>query len=198
MQCLSPVESEVLNVVLAADIVPNRMDDTQLLQAIQALAGNGVSSISQAMYIEERVPSGTDIAYTSAMQRVDRQINTVASNTIPGASLDSVGHTFTLPADMTFRIRATVPAYRVNSFRSYLVSISGDAIEIMGGNAHASDGSAVGGHSHIDAEFSTIQETVLKVQFRGLDAFSPNGFGSGLTVSGEDNVYTKLMIERVA
>ena len=43
MQCLSPVESEVLNVVLAADIVPNRMDDTQLLQALESLFGAGGS-----------------------------------------------------------------------------------------------------------------------------------------------------------
>lgn len=43
MQCLSPVESEVLNVVLAADIVPNRIDDTQLLQALESLFGTGGS-----------------------------------------------------------------------------------------------------------------------------------------------------------
>lgn len=43
MQCLSPVESEVLNVVLAADIVPSRMDDTQLLQALESLFGAGGS-----------------------------------------------------------------------------------------------------------------------------------------------------------
>mgnify|MGYP003112779393 CR=1 FL=1 len=44
MQCLSPVESEVLNVVLAAEIVPDRMDDTQLLQALETLFGGGGSS----------------------------------------------------------------------------------------------------------------------------------------------------------
>ena len=44
MQCVNPVESEVLNVVLAADIVPDRMDDTQLLQALQALFGGGSTS----------------------------------------------------------------------------------------------------------------------------------------------------------
>lgn len=43
MQCLSPVESEVLNVVLAADIVPDRMDDTQLLQALQVMFGGSSS-----------------------------------------------------------------------------------------------------------------------------------------------------------
>ncbi|WP_336233492.1 phage tail protein [Thalassospira sp. CH_XMU1458] len=43
MQCLSPVESEVLNVVLAAEIVPDRMDDTQLLQALETLFGGGSS-----------------------------------------------------------------------------------------------------------------------------------------------------------
>lgn len=43
MQCLSPVESEVLNVVLAANIVPNRIDDTQLLQALEGLFGGGGS-----------------------------------------------------------------------------------------------------------------------------------------------------------
>jgi len=43
MQCLSPVESEVLNVVLAADIAPDRMDDTQLLQAIETLIAGGGS-----------------------------------------------------------------------------------------------------------------------------------------------------------
>lgn len=43
MQCLSPVESEVLNVVLAADIQPDRLDDTQLLQAINTLISGGGS-----------------------------------------------------------------------------------------------------------------------------------------------------------
>lgn len=44
MQCQNPVESEVLNVVLAADIVPDRMDDTQLLQALETLFGGGGTS----------------------------------------------------------------------------------------------------------------------------------------------------------
>lgn len=45
MQCQNQVESEVLNVVLAADIVPDRMDDTQLLQALEMLfGGSGTSS----------------------------------------------------------------------------------------------------------------------------------------------------------
>ncbi len=43
MQCTTPVESDVLNVVLAADIVPDRMDDTQLLQALETLFGGGGS-----------------------------------------------------------------------------------------------------------------------------------------------------------
>lgn len=43
MQCLSPVESEVLNVVRAAGIEPDRIDDTQLLQAINTLISGGGS-----------------------------------------------------------------------------------------------------------------------------------------------------------
>mgnify|MGYP000353820687 CR=1 FL=1 len=43
MQCNTPVASEVLNVVLAANIAPDRQDDTQLLQAINALIANGGS-----------------------------------------------------------------------------------------------------------------------------------------------------------
>jgi len=43
MQCNTPVASEVLNVVLAANIAPDRHDDTQLLQAINTLIANGGS-----------------------------------------------------------------------------------------------------------------------------------------------------------
>ncbi|MDP2697586.1 phage tail protein [Thalassospira sp.] len=43
MQCNTPVASEVLNVVLAANIAPDRQDDTQLLQAINALIAQGGS-----------------------------------------------------------------------------------------------------------------------------------------------------------
>lgn len=43
MQCNTPVASEVLNVVLAANIAPDRQDDTQLLQAINTLIANGGS-----------------------------------------------------------------------------------------------------------------------------------------------------------
>ena len=43
MQCNTPVASEVLNVVLAANITPDRQDDTQLLQAINALIAGGGS-----------------------------------------------------------------------------------------------------------------------------------------------------------
>ncbi|WP_417814782.1 phage tail protein [Thalassospira alkalitolerans] len=43
MQCNTPVASEVLNVVLAANIAPDRQDDTQLLQAINALIAGGGS-----------------------------------------------------------------------------------------------------------------------------------------------------------
>ncbi len=43
MQCNTPVASEVMNVVLAANIAPDRQDDTQLLQAINTLIANGGS-----------------------------------------------------------------------------------------------------------------------------------------------------------
>ncbi len=43
MQCNTPVASEVLNVVLAANITPDRQDDTQLLQAINTLIAGGGS-----------------------------------------------------------------------------------------------------------------------------------------------------------
>ncbi|MFH1805359.1 MAG: phage tail protein [Pseudomonadota bacterium] len=43
MQCNTPVASEVLNVVLAANIAPDRQDDTQLLQAINTLIAQGGS-----------------------------------------------------------------------------------------------------------------------------------------------------------
>ncbi|MBO6808843.1 phage tail protein [Thalassospira sp.] len=59
MQCLSPVESEVLNVVLAADIQPDRLDDTQLLQAINALISGGGSGGSG-------VVAGSEIGSVSA------------------------------------------------------------------------------------------------------------------------------------
>jgi len=59
MQCFSPVESEVLNVVLAADIQPDRLDDTQLLQAINALISGGGSGGSG-------VVAGSEIGSVSA------------------------------------------------------------------------------------------------------------------------------------
>lgn len=59
MQCFSPVESEVLNVVLAADIQPDRLDDTQLLQAINALISGGGSGGGDII-------SGSEIGSVSA------------------------------------------------------------------------------------------------------------------------------------
>ena len=59
MQCTTPVESEVLNVVLAADIEPDRMDDTQLLQAIETLISGGGS-------VGGGVMAGSEIGSVSA------------------------------------------------------------------------------------------------------------------------------------
>ncbi len=61
MQSNTPVAREVFNVVLAADIVPNFYDDTQLLQAINTLiagGGNG-GNVGSA-------PIGTVLSYAGA------------------------------------------------------------------------------------------------------------------------------------
>jgi microcystin-dependent protein len=105
MQCTTPVESEVLNVVLAADIEPDRMDDTQLLQAIEALiagggsggggvvAGSEIGSVSA--FAMPTPPTGWLVCDGSAISRSEYADLFATIGTVWGAG-DEVA-TFNLP-----------------------------------------------------------------------------------------------------
>ncbi|HCK17881.1 MAG TPA: hypothetical protein DHW36_05150 [Thalassospira sp.] len=105
MQCLSPVESEVLNVVLAADIQPDRLDDTQLLQAINALisgGGSGGGDIisgseigSVSAFAMPTPPTGWLVCDGSAISRTEYADLFAAIGTVWGAGDDVT--TFNLP-----------------------------------------------------------------------------------------------------
>ena len=139
MQCNTPVGSEVLNVVLAANITPDRQDDTQLLQAINALiaggdsgggnsgnvGGSGAEIGSVTSFAMPIPPEGWLVCDGSEVSRTDYAGLFATIGTIWGAG-DEVS-TFNLPDLRGEFIRGFDAGRNIDNERLF-ASLQGDAI----------------------------------------------------------------------
>jgi microcystin-dependent protein len=158
MQCTTPVESEVLNVVLAADIQPDRLDDTQLLQAINALisgAGSGGSGVvagseigSVSAFAMPTPPAGWLVCDGSAISRTEYADLFETIGTVWGAGDDVT--TFNLPDLRGEFVRGFDAGRGVDTDRVF-ASIQSDEIK-------AHDHVSIGRSFNAGAPYTTIGE----------------------------------------
>ena len=179
-------DSMKLNATPAAD-----SNDTQIAttEFVKRFSG-------QILHMRDEKASGTAGGASQATTLEDRDLNTVLSNNITGASLDEVTGIFTLPAGQ-YDVDIHVPAYKVNAFKAFLYDVTGAAVVIIGANGQSGDGDHVMTESLIRGGFVLAAETELKIQQYGTTA-SGEGFGAPVGILNINEVYTDVLIRTLS
>ncbi|MBX2831275.1 MAG: hypothetical protein KTR23_08870 [Rhodospirillales bacterium] len=199
MQCLSPVESEVLNVVLAAEIVPDRMDDTQLLQALETLFGGNATNNQnvEVLRLQHKTVAGGNGGPSVSGSWQDRNINYEEENSIVDASTDIANDQFVLGAG-TYVVDFVQQFHKTGVTRSRLQSVAGDPVTIDSTTGH---GGSTGQNSFMLGAFGRImtltQATTFKLQYLCSDDRVTNGLGVGDPDSGLPDIHMECSIRRI-
>jgi hypothetical protein len=125
-----------------------------------------------------------------------RDLNTIITNTITGASLDTSTSRITLPAG-TYLILASAPAYRPFRHVARLRNITDSADSMIGTAEYAGDTSQT--RSLIDGIITISAEKVFELQHyiqRGSGSSDTDRFGRA-TALGVIEVYCMIRIEKI-
>ena len=162
--------------------------------ALEFVAGNpsGAAAVD-VMYVRDEKTTGTNAGTNSAGLQI-RTLNTVVTNTIPGASLSS--NQITLPAG-TYNIRATAQGFDVNRHRIQLFNVTDTSIALLGADSFISSTDGSETHAFLVGQITiSATKTFELKQFTETVAFT--GLGLGVAVSdGNTEVYAEVFIETV-
>ena len=159
---------------------------------------NGVSLLyDNILHIQDQKTAGTaGGTFTSGAWRT-RDLNTVVTNTIQGASLSS--NQFTLPPGK-YRITAIAPVYLVNENMAKLRNITDSTDDIWGASNYASSASAGKSTAIVKGEIEISGTKVFEIQHRCATSGPGNSFGisNGGLFTVDHETYTDAYIERIA
>ncbi len=161
-------------------------------------AGAGSADISDPLlHVQDRKSANTAGGGSSAGVNT-RDLNTVLTNEISGASLAS--NKITLPAG-TYEIAARAPVYRADRHRVYLYNVSDSSEEIIGTSEYADNGAARLAHIHsfVFGRFTIAASKDLELRHEIETAVATNGLGRAANDgAGNVEVYADVIIRRVA
>lgn len=169
-------------------------DDTALSGRVTAL-----ESARQLLHVRDVKPSGTSGgSFTSGAWRT-RDLNTVLTNTIPGAAL--AGNQITLPAG-TYEVEARAPtytsagaAYWETQARLAIVATS-TAVAAGSSTTQGGNGSYAHTASEVRGRFTLAAPAVLELQHYLIGSAAT--FGRASAIPGTPEVYSDVIIRRVA
>lgn len=171
------------------DMASNRNDAVATQQSIKAY----VDSKAQMLHIRDEKSSGTNGGTATAGLFQRRDLNSVETNTISGASLSS--DQFTLPAG-TYDIQASAPAYEAGGHQARLYNVTDASYTIIGGN-EVNGADRIGSTRALVAGRFTIASTkVFELRHRVSATQSSNGYGVALGFGTE--VYADVIIRKIA
>jgi len=133
-------------------------------------------------------------SFTSGAYRT-RDLNTIITNDIPGASLAS--DQIILPAGKYFVIW-TAPAHAVDRNRSRLYDTTGSAVLVFSSNDYAGSGSLAMDQSIGGGIFTLSVQSVLELQHQCEETYATYGFGLACNFSGESEIYSDIKIWKIA
>ena len=147
------------------------------------------------MHVQDQKTAGTHGGtFTSGAWRT-RDLNTVLTNTITGASLAS--NQITLPAG-TYKITTYAPAFQVNRHGTYFYNITDSKAELL---SHSAIDCLEAESNAFMLGIITITGTkVFEVQHKCQSTFSTYGFGVELnsSLAWDHETYTDVFIEKLA
>lgn len=171
------------------NMASNRADAVASQQSIKAY----VDAKSQILHVRDEKTSGTNGGTATAGLFQRRDLNTVETNTIPGASLSA--SQFTLPAG-TYDIQASAPAFEAGGHQARLYNATDGTYPIIGGN-EVNGADRIGSTRALVAGRFTIAATkVFELRHRVSATQSSNGYGVALGFGTE--VYADVIVRKIA
>ncbi len=157
------------------------------------LTGTANAFASQYMKVQDVKNNNTAGGSSVASTWTRRDLNTVVTNQIDGASLNS--NQITLPAG-TYYIEGAAPAFRTRGHIARLQNITDNSTAILGMSQYAS-GDNGGGTSYFMGHVTIAAQKTFEVQHYAQLSQSTNGFGFPIG-SGQSEVYTQVNIWKIA
>jgi hypothetical protein len=155
----------------------------------------GVVGAGGTLVVRDEKADGTDGGtFTSGAMRT-RTLNTVATNTISGASLAS--NQITLPAG-TYYIDADAPAYKVDFHLAKLRNVTDSTDTIIGAHAVSGSGDFVTSLSVVRGVFTIAASKAFEIQHQCSTTSSFVGFGEASSFAGYVEVYTQVTIFKLS
>lgn len=159
----------------------------QLITLLQSELSFG----SPLLHVREQETSGTEGPNAVASTFTKRDLNTVITNTIAGASLASAQ--ITLPAG-TYRIKAKGGAFDLDRHKLRLRNVSDGTTAAVGSSELSNNSDLSATDSTMWGRFTIAAEKVFELQHYA-EFNKTGGFGTA-TSSGEVEVYAELWIEK--
>lgn len=165
-----------------------------IMQATEAFVAAAIAASEQIIHVRDEKPSGTNGGTFTTGSYVTRALNTVKTNTIPGAAL--AANRITLPAGI-YEIAASAPAQAVNLHKALLYNVTDGAATIMGTSAYAA--SSYGGHSRseVRGRFTIAGAKDFEIRHGCQTTLATIGLGAAASF-GDVEVYTDVMIRRIS
>ena len=158
-------------------------------------SGVGVGKFeSKLFHVRDEKSSNTAGGSCSATTDNQRDLNTILTNEITGASLSS--NVITLPAG-TFFISASSPTNRGGTNRAHLLNTADNSIELLGTSENTQTGDTTPTRSFINGRFTISAQKTFRIRHYTTAAKSDNGLGIQAN-DGRTEVYTDVLIWKVS
>jgi hypothetical protein len=175
--------------------------DGAVWQDAYGMDGGGFSGLQDTrgvFHIQHTVAPGVNAGSTTGGVWNTGPLNTVKTNTMTGASLDTVNNTFTLPAGK-YRLQGFRGLFYANAYATRIWNITDSKTELLGMNGYADQGD---GYNSEHIPFQGIIEIdapkVFRVEVYCQSAYADTGWGFNTnTYGGEDRVWADFLIEDI-
>ena len=160
-----------------------------------SFADGGGAYESQLLHVRDEKSTNTSGgAATGGSQHV-RDLNTVKTNEITGASLSS--NQITLPAG-TYFISARAPAFMVNAHKIFLYNTTDASNTLIGSSSYADASYQSASDSVLFGRFTIGAQKVFELKHDIGTSRSANGLGVETNLSGVVEVYAEVLIWKVS
>ena len=163
--------------------------------SVTRIESGSSSATSQIMIVTDQKSNGTDGGdFTSGAWRT-RDLNTITTNTIPGAFVNTSNNRINLPAG-SYLITASAPAYEVGKHKLKLLNITDSLDAIIGSSEFTGLSSNCTTRSFIADVLNITSDKDFFLQHRCDTTNLGNGFGRSSSFSVAES-YTDIKIEKI-
>lgn len=156
-------------------------------------SSSGVYNYPPVFQIEDERANNIDGGTFTAGAWQTRDLNTIITNEIPGAGLNS--NQFILPAGK-YEVQASAPAFQVTRHETRIYNITDSITEISGLSAYCPAVSTSDSRSHLNGVFTITSTKTLEFQHFGGTTKTTNGLG--LYSDGKDeSIYAQVIIRQL-